>query len=112
MSLKHGILESKVRLIVVGNTINITNNSAVFTAAGTILSGSNSTTVTSSAAWTSSITYNQDSGWITVTPASGSSGQGVTISVDGNDFGSVRTGDVSFICGNASTNFDITQNAP
>jgi hypothetical protein len=109
MSLIRGILESKKRSIVISDTITITNNYVVFNAAGGVITGNNTTTVTSSSAWTSTITYNEGSGWLTRTPTSGSSGQGVSISVTTNSSGLTRTADITFTCGTATVNFDVTQ---
>jgi hypothetical protein len=92
------------------DSISINNTYGVWNAAGSgMITGSNSTTVTSSSAWSSNITYINGSGWFTRNPTTGNSGQLVSMSCTTNSSGSSRQATLTFTCGTASVNFAVTQ---
>jgi len=89
------------------DSISLSSSYVVFNQNGGIVSGNNQIIVTSSGAWTSSITYDSGSGWLTVSPSSGNNAQQVTFSV--TNYIDYRDATVTFTCGTASAIFSVSQ---
>lgn len=72
--------------------------------------GTVNVTFTASEAWTAKAVNNRADGWLSISPESGTKGNGkVTLSVSENDSGSERSATVQIKAGSASANVTLTQ---
>ena len=93
----------------VADSISINKTYGVFNSAGELTEGDDYIQVTSSGAWTSTILYDSGSGWAYRNPTSGSTGQYVTISVDGDYYDDERTATIRFTCGTEHADYSLSQ---